>query len=464
MKEKILLVDDEPDILLTIGRMLKREGYDVFTADSGINALKTMDKTVFDLIISDMAMEEEYSGVELVKALRNTDSITPIIIITGVGTIESAVEAIQKGAFHYLKKPIKNQDIIILVKRAIEYGKLNKKVRKINLLNESIEQKKMFIGTGKKMREVLQFIDQVSDSLVSILIMGETGTGKTMLAERIHNLSSRKDKQFVTIDFASLTETLIESELFGHVKGAFTGATNAKRGLLEEAHGGTVFLDEISEMKPGTQVKLLRAVQEGIIKPVGGNNTIKIDVRFISASSKDIKKGISNGQFREELFYRLAVLPLSLPPLRERREDIPELINYFAEIFCKKYKKKIYQIDPNVLEYLSESSLSGNVRELSNIIERAVLLSKNNKITMDCFLHKKEVEKDEIDILYQKKGIIPLKQIMQKTEKAAIAKALIASNYNRSEASRILKISRTVLYDKMEAYDLLKNGKKNEIR
>jgi DNA-binding NtrC family response regulator len=454
MNEKILIVDDEPDILQTLGRIFKREGYDIYTAGSEEEALKVLEETVFDLIISDMAMEENFSGIELLKILRTMDSITPFIIITGVGTIESAVEAIQKGAFHYITKPIKNQDIIILVQRAIEYGKLNRKVRKIVLLNADEERKKMFIGAGKKMQEILECIEQISDSMATVLITGETGTGKSLLAEKIHNLSPRRDKPFLTIDFASLTETILESELFGHVKGSFTGAIHAKRGLLEEGQGGTVFLDEISEMSPGTQVKLLRVVQEGLIKPVGGNKTVKIDVRFISASSKDIQKGVLNGEFRKELYYRLAVVPLALPPLRERREDIPSLVDYFTEIFCKKYKKRINHIDSNVLEFLLEAPLNGNIRELSNIIERAVLLLKNETMTMDCFLHIADLKNYRGFGTDNKSPIMSLKHAVQKTEKSTILRALEASNYNRSEAARILEISRRVLYDKMEAYSI----------
>lgn len=459
MNEKILIVDDEPDILQTLSRILKREGYDIYTAGSGKEALKALEETVFDLIISDMAMEENFSGIELLKILRTMDSITPFIIITGVGTIESAVEAIQKGAFHYITKPIKNRDIIILAQRAIEYGKLNRKVRKISLLNANEKRKKMYIGTSKKMQEILECIEKVSDSMAPVLITGETGTGKTLLAEKIHHLSSRRDKPFLTIDFASLTETILESELFGHVKGSFTGAIQAKRGLLEEAQGGTVLLDEISEMRHGTQVKLLRAVQEGLIKPVGGNKTVKIDVRFISASIKDIQKGISNGEFREELYYRLAVVPLALPPLRERREDIPALIDHFTEIFCKKYKKRIKHINSNVLEFLVSAPLNGNIRELSNIIERAVLLSKNDTITMDCFLHIGDLKRHWDFRSDKKNGVLSLKHAVQKTEKSTILRALEASNYNRSEAARLLEISRRVLYDKMEEYNLLDEGK-----
>lgn len=459
MNEKILIVDDEPGVLQTLSRILRREDYEIYVVSSGEEAIKALEETVFDLILSDMAMERPFSGIELLKTLRITDSITPFIVLTGVGTIENAVEAIQNGAFHYITKPIKNRDIIILVQRAIEYGKLNRKVRNISLLNENKEQKKMVTGTSKSVLGIMECIEQVSDSTASVLITGETGTGKTLLAEKIHHLSSRKDKPFITIDLASLTETILESELFGHVKGAFTGATHAKRGLLEEAQGGTVFLDEISEMKPGTQVKLLRAIQECLIKPVGSNKTIKIDVRFISASSKNIQDGISSGAFREDLYYRLAVVPLALPPLRERREDIPVLIDYFTELFCRKYKKRIMHISSDFLEFLTDAPLNGNIRELSNIIERAVLLSKNEMVTMDCFLNIGNSKKHYDGGSDESSYILPLKHAVRKTEKSMILRALNVSKYNRSKTARILEISRRVLYDKMEAYDLLDVGK-----
>lgn len=461
MNERILIIDDDTDILQTLSRIFRREGYEVYTATSGEEGRIALEEIVFDLVISDMAMEN-LSGLELLKILRLMDSVTPFIIITGVGTIENAVEAIQKGAFHYLTKPINISDIIILSRRAIEYGKLNRKVKKIDIMNEAEEQKKMIIGTGKSMQEVMGCIQQVADSMATILIMGETGTGKTLLAEKIHYLSSRRNKPFITIDFASLTETLLESELFGHAKGAFTGADYAKRGLLEEAQGGTIFLDEISEMKPGTQVKLLRAVQEGLIKPVGGNKLIKIDVRFISASSKNIKNEISMGTFREELYYRLAVVPLTIPPLRARREDIPALVDYFIEMFCKKHKKRIEHINSDVLESVIGNPLYGNIRELSNLIERAILLSKNDIITADCFFDDAEIKKEWDFNSNNENCLLPLKQMVRLTEKTAILRALKASQYNRSKAARILEISRRVLYDKMEAYNLFDKGKESQ--
>jgi DNA-binding NtrC family response regulator len=453
MTEKILIVDDEPEILHTLARILSRRGYTVNIAEGGEGARKALDETVFDLVISDMAMED-LNGLELLKIVRATDSTTPFIIITGVGTIESAVEAIQMGAFHYITKPFKNHDIEILAQRAIEYGKLNRRIRTINLSDETEDTPRMLVGASRSMYEFMKRVEKVSDSMASVLITGETGTGKSFLAEKIHKKSSRRNKPFLTIDCAALTETLLESELFGHVKGAFSGAIHAKRGLLEEAQGGTAFLDEISEIRPATQVKLLRAVQDRLIKPVGGNHTIKIDVRFISASSKDLQKGVANGEFREELYYRLAVVPLSLPPLRERREDIPLLIDYFLDRFCKKYNKKINKINANVLEMLINAPWKGNIRELTNILERSVLLSENETITTDCLLNSTEVQPISLMKSSEKNNVLPLKQILEEAEKRAIISACKVSRNNRSEAARILGISRTTLYEKITAYGI----------
>jgi len=453
MSEKILIVDDEFEMLHALDRILTRKGYTVYTAERGEDACKAMEETVFDLVISDMAMEG-LNGLELLKIVRSTDSTTPFIIITGVGTIESAVEAIQMGAFHYITKPFKNHDIEILAQRAIEYGKLNRKLSNIRLADKNEDLPRMLIGASRSMHELMKRVEKISDSMASVLIMGETGTGKSFLAEKIHRKSARRDKPFLTIDCAALTETLLESELFGHVKGAFTGAIHAKRGLLEEAQGGTIFLDEICEIRPSTQVKLLRAIQDGLIKPVGGNQNVKIDVRFISASSRDLKKNISNGEFREELYYRLAVVPLTLPPLRERREDIPLLIDYFLDRFCKKYNKKISRINADVLEMLINAAWKGNIRELANVVERSVLLSENEVITPDCLLNSAEMQRISLMKGGDKSRILPLKQVVEDAEKRAIILAFKTTKNNRSEAARALGISRRALYDKIAVYNL----------
>jgi transcriptional regulator with PAS, ATPase and Fis domain len=281
------------------------------------------------------------------------------------------------------------------------------------------------------------------------MIMGETGTGKSLLAKHIHLNSSRRDKAFFTIDCGALTETLLESELFGHVKGAFTGAIRAKRGLLEEAQGGTIFLDEICEISPQTQVKLLRAIQEKEVKPVGGNKSLKIDVRFISATSRDVKSEVEGGCFREELYYRLAVVPLYLPPLRERRDDLPLLIDFYMKTFCQIYKKKITEIKQDYLQALYNSPWKGNVRELANVMERSILLAEEGVLTYDCLCTEVPSSHAEMET-----SVIHLNRVVEEAERKAILNAMRTSENNRSEVARLLGISRRTLYDKLAQYKL----------
>jgi len=448
MAEKILIVEDEPEMRQVLARFLNRLGYDVTTAGSGEEGWKAIEETMFDLVLSDMAMDD-LSGLELLERVRATDSTLPFIIITGVGTIETAVQAIKLGAFHYITKPFKMQEAEILFRRALEYGKLHRKLDTLRI-QENGEFPKMVVGSSRAMHELLRKVEKISDSQASVLIEGESGTGKELLARMIHANSSRKDHPFVPIDCGALTETLLESELFGHVKGAFTGAIRAKRGLLEEAQGGTVFLDEISNIKLSTQVKLLRAIQEREIKPVGGNQTIQIDVRFISATNRDLRPMIEEEMFRDDLYYRLAVVPLHLPPLRERLEDIPLLIDHFLNKFCKAYKKKISTIKPNVLEAMYSWPWKGNIRELANILERAVLLAEDEALTLDCLSIERGPTKETGS---GADGTpLPLRQVVEEAEKNAIVKALKAADNNRSMAARLLGISRRAFYDKMAQY------------
>jgi len=451
LSEKILIVEDEPEMIRALSRFLTRLGYQVQTEESGEDAWKAIEETMFDLIISDMAMDD-ISGLELLERVRTTDSALPFIIITGVGTIETAVEAIKLGAFHYITKPFKLRDMEILVKRALEYGKLHRKLDVLRVQEEDDEFPKMVVGYSKSMQELLRRIEKISDSHATVLIQGETGTGKELLARTIHQNSSRREYPFLPIDCSALTETLLESELFGHVKGAFTGAIRAKRGLLEEAQEGTIFLDEISEIKLSTQVKLLRAVQEREIKPVGGNRPVKINVRFISATNRDLNTAVDQGLFREDLYYRLAVVPLYLPPLRERREEIPLLIDHFLKKFCKMYKKKISSVKPNVLHMLYNMPWKGNIRELANILERGVLLSENETLTLDCLCMEFQAPIEKNGVM--NKQLLSLKQAVEEAERQAIVQALNASNNNRSMAARLLGISRRAFYDKMAMYNL----------
>ncbi|WP_272699493.1 sigma-54-dependent transcriptional regulator [Desulfovibrio sp. Fe33] len=451
MPEKILLVDDEQDLLSALKRSLGRQGYVVDTASCGPDAWKALSETAYDLVVSDLAMEP-MNGLELLKQIRSIDHILPFIIMTGAGSIESAVEAIKLGAYHYITKPFKTQELALLACRAIEYGKLHRKLETFSQREQKADSESMVIGNTTLVQQMMSMIEKVSDSDVSILIQGETGTGKSLFAKRIHNSSSRSEKAFFTIDCGSLSENLLESELFGHVKGAFTGAIRAKRGLLEEAQGGTVFLDEIGELTPSTQVKLLRAIQEKEIKPVGGNMPIKVDVRFLSATSRNLEEAVESGEFRKDLYYRLAVIPLHLPPLRNRQEDMVLFVGHFVRKFNERYNKSVQSLTPGAMQTLRDAPWKGNIRELENVIERAVLLADGDVISVEdlcahpmCFPDSGGGVED---------GAVSLKQAVEKAEIKAIRQALASSDGNRSKAAKILGIGRRTLYDKIDAYKL----------
>jgi DNA-binding NtrC family response regulator len=452
LPERILVVEDEAEMRNVLSKSLGRLGYRVHAVGTGEEAWKAIEETMFDLVISDMVLEN-MSGLELLERVRATDAMLPFIIVTGVGTIETAVQAIKLGAFHYITKPFKARDLEILIRRALEYGVLHRKLDSLVGHNEqSGETPEMVVGTSKSMRDLMRMVEKVSDSQASVLIQGESGTGKELLARLIHRGSSRRDLPFLPIDCSALSETLLESELFGHVKGAFTGAFRAKRGLLEEAQGGTIFLDEIGDIRSSTQVKLLRAIQEREIKPVGGNQTVSIDVRFISATNRNLKADIEKGLFREDLYYRLAVVPVYLPPLRERRDDIPLLVHHFLDKLCRSYKKKISEVKPAVMEMMYTLPWKGNIRELANILERGVLLAENETLTLDCLsIDFPRIEGNRAADV----SSLSLRRIIEDAEKNAILRALKVSNNNRSMAARLLGISRRAFYDKMTQYGVV---------
>ncbi len=449
MKYNVLFIDDEPDFLHALKGYFNYE-YEVQTAESAEKGLALIDQTQFDAIVTDMSMPGGMDGLDLIRKIRKTDPILPIIIMTGVGTIESAVEAIQQGAFHYITKPFDSKDLEITLRRAIETGQLH---RQLSRQEDDSCESSFVLGNSRRIQEIIQTIDKVSGSDAPILLLGETGTGKSMIAKYIHEKSIRKNKQLYTVDCAALAETLFESELFGHVKGAFTGAISAKRGLLEEAHGGTVLLDEIGELSPSTQVKLLRAIQELEIKPVGGTRPVSIDVRFISATSRDLESEIEINQFRKDLYFRLAVLPLTLPPLRKRKFDIPRFVSHFLQKFNKRYKKNVTRIDPSVLQELQRLPWKGNIRELENTMERIVLLADRDVVTRDLLYFRdnreshstKEISDDHFP---------SLKEVVVDAENLAIKQMLELTGGNRTLAAKRLGIGRRTLYVKMETYGI----------
>jgi len=377
---RILVVDDESSMRDFLSIMLHREGYIVDAANDGSQAVKHLKDHSYDLVISDVQMPQ-LNGLKLLRHVKERNPETVVIMITAFSSTEEAVEAMKQGAYDYITKPFKNEEIRLVIKNALE----RKLLRQENIeLKKALEKRYSFsgiIGKSKPMQEVFNLIEKVAGSRVNVLITGESGTGKELVARAVHYLSERKSRAFMPINCGAIPENLLESELFGHEKGSFTGATQQKLGLFEVADGGTLFLDEIAELPPMMQVKLLRVLQEQEIRRVGGNQNIKIDVRLIAATNKNLEKEVAEHRFREDLFYRLNVIPLHLPPLRERREDIPLLIDHFTQQATGNDNLKV---DEQAMRRLLDYGWPGNVRELENIIERCLVLGSGDSLTEDC--------------------------------------------------------------------------------
>ncbi|RKX98455.1 MAG: sigma-54-dependent Fis family transcriptional regulator, partial [Spirochaetes bacterium] len=386
MKPKLLIVDDEEHIRNGLKTALSLDGYDVEVAADGEEALKKLDMEDIDLLITDLKMPK-LTGEELMKETLRKYPHIPVIVLTGHGTIENAVEAMRQGAYDFITKPLNIDKLSLIVKRALENSSLKRQNRE---LLKQLKRKYSFeniIGKSPAMKKVFETIELVAPSKANVLIYGESGTGKEMIADAIHHNSPRRDKPYIKVHCAAIPETLLESELFGHEKGAFTGAVARKRGRFELANHGTIFLDEIGELSLQMQVKLLRVIQEREFVRVGGEESIKVDVRIISATNKDLKEAVKNGTFREDLYYRLNVVSIYVPPLRERKDDIPLLVHKFIEEFSKENNKQIDGITNGALQALISYDWPGNVRELRNVIESIVVLTKNKIITEEDIPH-----------------------------------------------------------------------------
>ncbi|MBW1974317.1 MAG: sigma 54-interacting transcriptional regulator [Deltaproteobacteria bacterium] len=382
MKGTILVVDDERNYLIILQELLEEEGYEVFTADNGREALKLAMETDLDVVVTDMKMPG-IDGMSFLDQLHKAKPDVPIIMMTAYGTIEKAVEAMKKGAFDYICKPFENEEFLVVVRKALEHYRLVCRNRE---LTQALEERYQFgnlIGKSAVMQKLYDTIEKIAPSKATVLITGESGTGKELIARAIHFNSPRRDKAFVSINCGAIPETLLESELFGHEKGAFTGAVQRRKGRFEIAHRGTVFLDEVSEMSPYLQVKLLRILQEMEFERVGGTDTIHVDVRVIAASNRDLKEEIKKGRFREDLYYRLNVVHVHVPPLRERKEDIPLLVRHFLDKYGTESGIENIRIARDALKCLMDYDWPGNVRELENVIERAVVLCSGSEITIN---------------------------------------------------------------------------------
>jgi DNA-binding NtrC family response regulator len=450
MNFTILIVDDEKNIREGLGRSLEMDGYTVLLAEDGKQGWNLVNEEQVDLVIADLRMPG-MSGGDLLKRISSSYPTIPVIILTGHGTVETAVEAMRNGAFDFVTKPVNLGRLSLLVERALSNREL---VLQHRSLQEEIERLKgrrrtgQIIGKSQAMQKILQMIDQVAATRASVLITGESGVGKELVADALHELSNRRDKPYIKVHGAALTESLLESELFGHEKGAFTGAMSRKRGRFELAHTGTIFLDEIGEINQQVQIKILRVLQDRKFERVGGEETQEVDVRIISATNRDLKKEIEEGRFREDLFYRLNVVNIHVPPLRERKEDIALLASAFLREFSEENQKNIEGIDPKARLALFNYSWPGNIRELRNCIESAVVMAKGTILTTDD-LPPSVVSGSENDYVKLNIG-----SSMEDAEREMIKATLRHENGNKSKTAEILGIGRKTLHRKIQEYKL----------
>lgn len=445
---KILVVDDERVALKNLEHVLKKEGYEVVGTESGPNALRLIAEQQFDVVLTDLRMEK-VDGLQILKKCHELYPDTEVIMITGYATLESAVEAMKKGAFHYIAKPFKLDVVRNVVKEAIEKVGLKKENKQLREQIDNYQGKVKIITQDANMQRLLETARQIAPTDCSVLLTGESGTGKELFAKYIHLNSKRLEGPFFAMNCGAFTEELLSNELFGHEKGAFTGAITMKKGLIEMASEGTLFLDEITEMPPSMQVKLLRVIQEKEVLRVGGTEPLKVDVRFIAATNRDIQDAIKNGHFRQDLYFRLNVVSLHIPPLVERRDDIPLLSYYFLKKYAALMKKDITEISQDAMNVLMNYDLPGNVRELENIIERGVALTNGN--TIEVAHLPEDLRELNIRTFRKKGGKIPS---LEEQEMAYIKWVLNEAGGNKTLAAQILGIDRVSLWRKLKKYGL----------
>ena len=455
MKFNILIIDDEKNIREGLGAALEMDGYTVFLAADGKQGLEILERGDIDLVITDLKMPE-VSGEEILAKVTGETPGIPVIVLTGHGTIDSAVDAMRKGAYDFLTKPVNLDRLSLLVKRALER-------REISLQNsvyrKEIEGKTTFenmIGKSHEIQKVFDLVKKVAPSKASVLITGESGVGKEMIANALHNLSPRKDKPFIKVHCAALSDSLLESELFGHEKGAFTGAIAMKRGRFELAHEGTIFLDEIGEISQNVQVKLLRVIQERKFERVGGEETLDVDVRIIAATNRNLEEEIKKGNFREDLYYRLNVVNINVPPLRERKDDIPIMVNNFIRKFSKENNKNITTVDTKAKNALYSYDWPGNIRELRNCIEGAVVIAEGSTLRLEDLppAVRKSQENSSISI--------PAGTDMDTAENIILRETLLFCHGNKSKTAQVLGIGRKTLHRKLMEMNLVSGDPEEE--
>ena len=446
MRIRIAIVDDEVTVCRRLSQALARDGYEVEAFTTGRSFLERIQEGAFDIVFCDLRLPDT-SGMDVLARCKAVRSETEVIIITGYGTIDGAIEAIKEGAWHYATKPLKLNEIRVLTRGALDRISMRQENQRLREALKFSAGLTTIVGNSPAVKELFSMVQRIAQVGCNILLQGASGTGKALVARAIHQLSPRKDHPFVSFNCGGFTEELISAELFGYEKGAFTGAAATKIGLLESASGGTVFLDEVGEMPPTMQVKLLHVIQERRILRVGSTRPIDLDIRIVAATNRDLKHEVAQGNFREDLFYRLNVVTIPLPGLSERRDDIPLLVNHFIDKYSLAFRKKVSTIQPQALQILMGYTFPGNIRELENIIERAVALTDCDQIRPQDL--PQDIQHLEFDTI-EGEGLLPLDEL----EKRYIAKVLETTGFNKGLTAQILNIPRTTLWRKLKEYKL----------
>jgi len=448
MKARILVVDDEAEIRRSVKMILEYEGYEVLEASSGPDAIAIVEREAPDLVFLDIKMPG-MDGLDALQRIRTSNDALPVVIISGHGTVSTAVEATKAGAFDFIEKPLTTERVLVTIRNALDRTRLADENRS---LKRAVEVRHQMVGESPALRHVWDAIKRASPTNATVLLLGESGAGKELVARSIHRNSLRSRERFVQVNCAAIPEELIESELFGHEKGSFTGATEKQIGKFEQADRGTIFLDEVGDMSPKTQAKVLRVLQEGEVERLGSARTIKVDVRVIAATNKDLEAEIEKGTFREDLYFRLSVIPIRVPPLRDRREDIPALVRHFADLFSRDNNRRPQRFTPAALEYMQRARWKGNVRELKNTVERLIIMTPGEVVDVDDLRDIVRIEPKAAGGGDGEKGT--LREFKETSERAFLVGKLRENGWNISKTAEVIGTPRSNLYKKLEQYGI----------
>jgi two-component system nitrogen regulation response regulator NtrX len=454
MKSRILVIDDEAEIRRSVRMILEYEGYEVLEASSGPEGLTMTERDAPDLVFLDIKMPG-MDGLEALQRIKASNESLPVVIISGHGTVSTAVEATKAGAFDFIEKPLASERVLVTIRNALDQTRLRDENTS---LKRAVEVRHQMVGESQPLRQVWDAIKRAAPTNATVLLLGESGSGKELVARSIHRNSLRSRDRFVQVNCAAIPEELIESELFGHEKGSFTGATEKQIGKFEQADRGTIFLDEVGDMSAKTQAKVLRVLQEGEVERLGSARTIKVDVRVIAATNKDLEAEIEKGNFREDLYFRLSVIPIRVPPLRDRPEDIPALVRHFADLFSRDNNRKPQRFTPAALDYMQKARWKGNVRELKNTVERLIIMTPGDAIDVADLRDIVRLDTRAATADTEKERIGTLREFKESAERTFLVGKLRENNWNISKTAEVIGTPRSNLYKKLEQYGITQEG------